>query len=164
MLDTPEAAAGEVRDLRLHGLAFGRQRGTLLVELQGCRVEAVALAGGWRTVVEHVSEVRTAAGAVDLRADHAVTVIHVTRDVLGIDRLIEARPAGARMELVLAGEQRQPADHAAVGALFLVVEQRAAERGLGVRLLRDTVGVRVELAGQPLYLVARQGGNVVLGL
>jgi len=40
-----------------------------------------------------------AAAAADLGADHAVALIDDLRDVVGVERLSEARPSGARLEL-----------------------------------------------------------------
>src|SRR5689334_18995384 len=59
-------------------------------------VDAVAQAGGFRSVVEHVSHVSAAAAAVDFRARHP------ERRVLGfangiVERFPEARPAGAAL-------------------------------------------------------------------
>src|SRR5450755_2281727 len=88
-------------------------------ELQRDAVVAVALAGRRRAVVEDVALVAAAAHAVVLgaRDDHL--------DVgLGDDRArqrgVEARPAGAALELGLRGEERKVAagaDEAAVAML-----------------------------------------------
>src|SRR5690606_41123701 len=70
-------------------------RGRVRDELEGDRVEAVALArGGW-AVVEDVAQVGVAALTADLHADHAVALVEQLGDVLRIERRIEARPAGA---------------------------------------------------------------------
>src|SRR6185369_6606584 len=63
------------------------------------RVDAVALAGRRRAVVEHVPEVAAAARAVHLVARHAERVVLADLDAARLDRLPEARPAGAALEL-----------------------------------------------------------------
>src|SRR5689334_20135392 len=72
-------------------------------EPEGGRVHAVTEPGGLGAVVEHVAEVAAAA-----RAPHfvalAVTIL-AHRDMRGGDRLVEAGPAGARLELGLGAEE-----------------------------------------------------------
>src|SRR5262245_16727728 len=81
-------------------------------ELHRHRVQAIAPARRPRAVVEHVAEVAVAAAAADLGADHAVALVDQLRDVIGIERLSEARPAGARLELRIGLEKRQAAQTA----------------------------------------------------
>src|SRR5689334_19100236 len=66
-----------------------------LVEIERGRVDAVTQPGGVRAVLEHVAEVRIAAAALDLGADHAVADIAVLRDVGRHGGPQEARPAAA---------------------------------------------------------------------
>src|SRR5690606_15438965 len=75
-------------------------------------------------VREHVSEVAAAAAAVHLRAHHAVAAIDARADG-AVDRLEEARPAGAALELRAAPEERLAAAGARERALPLLVKQRA---------------------------------------
>src|SRR5258708_26168426 len=83
----------------------------------------------WRRPVgKHVPEVAVAAPAADLDALHAVRAITQRREVVGVERLVERRPARARLELRRRPEQRQPAQAAAVHTLVLVAQQAAAER------------------------------------
>ena len=190
VLGAPEAAAGEVRGHgggghggvllrrigargcgglaarqagRVLGERVGGQR-ALVVELERGGVEAVAQAGGLRAVLEDVAEVRAAAGAVDLVAHHAVAVVALRADVHRVDGGVEAGPAGARVELVLAREERQAAHDARVRALLVVVQEVPAERGLGARVLGDAVGLRRELRRQLLHRGRRERGHVVAGL
>ena len=94
---------------------------------------------------KHVAEMAIAARAQDLDAHHAVAAIGLGRDVLVGDRLEEARPAGARIELRVRRKQRQPATDARIDAGALVVEQRAAERPLGAMRARDRELLRRQL-------------------
>src|SRR2546425_13209153 len=82
-------------------------------------------------VGEHVPEVTVAAPATDLDALHAVRAVAQEREVVGVERLVERRPAGARLELGRRPEERQSAQPTAVHALRLVVQEAAAERRLG---------------------------------
>src|SRR5258708_38442077 len=86
----------------------------------------------WRRPVgKHVPEVAVAAPAADLDALHAVRAITQQREVVGVERLVERRPARARLELRSRPEQRQPAQAAAVDTLVLVAQKAAAERRPG---------------------------------
>ena len=122
------------------------------------------LARRFRTVLEQVAEVRPAAGAIDLGAGHAIAVVRDARHVGRVELAEEAWPAGAAVEFVLAGEERQAANDAVVEALFLVVEQVAAEGGLSAGLLGDLVLLRRELRGQFFDTLGAQGGDVEAGL
>src|SRR5207302_2096227 len=97
----------------------------LVRENEGFGVDAKAQAGRWRAVLEDVAKVGVAAGTDDFRADHAVAIVLVGEDVLGGDRLKEAGPASAGMELGAGGKQRQSTADAGVNALAFVVQQRA---------------------------------------
>ena len=79
--------------------------GGRLVEVERQAVHAVALAGGLRAVGEDVAEVRAAAPAAHLGADHAVGAVLDQLDGVGDLRLVEARPAAARLELRRRVEQ-----------------------------------------------------------
>ena len=190
VLGTPEAAAGEIRGhgggghggfllrrigargcgglaarqaCRVLGERVGGQR-ALVVELERGGIQAVTQAGGLGAVLEDVAEVRAAAGAVDLVAHHAVAGIALGAHVHRIDGRVEAGPAGAGVELVLAREERQSAHDARVRALLVVVEEVSAERGLGARVLGDAVGLGRELRRELLHHGRRERGHVVAGL
>ena len=100
-----------------------------------------------------MAKMRAAARAIDLDALHAVRVVFMSQHMLDVEGLEEARPTRARVELVGAGEQRQSANDAAVGAVLVVVEQRAAERSLSARLLRNSISLGIEFLGE--FLDAR---------
>src|ERR1044071_8615175 len=97
----------------------------LRLEVHRHAVDAVAEPRGRRTVGKHVTEMAAAAAAMHLGADHAVGSIHGFLDRTGL-RIVEARPAGATLELLLRLEQRLLAAGTVerAGALFEI--QRAA--------------------------------------
>eukprot|EP01025_Chloroclados_australasicus_P065450 TRINITY_DN8919_c0_g1_i4.p3 TRINITY_DN8919_c0_g1~~TRINITY_DN8919_c0_g1_i4.p3 ORF type:complete len:359 (+),score=80.99 TRINITY_DN8919_c0_g1_i4:28-1077(+) len=141
-LDAPEAAAGEVG----HADLAQRRDVTGFGEGQALAIDAEPHAGGLRAVVEDVAEVAVAASAEDLGADHAVAGVFLDVDVLVSDGLEEAGPARAAGELGVAGEERELAAGTGVDAVLFVIEQRAAEGGLGAGVAEDLVG----LGAQPL--------------
>src|SRR5829696_31053 len=90
------------RALLSRRLAFGRTPSEIVREgvafrheAHGDRIHAVALARGRRPVGKHMAEVALAAGAADLGADHAVAGVPHEGDMGAVDRIEEARPAGA---------------------------------------------------------------------
>ena len=92
---------------------------------------------GGRPVGKHVPQVRIADVAEGLDALHAVRRIEVIRDDAHLERLREARPARAAVELGCRVEQRRVAADAVVAA---GVEQRAhlrAERPFRAFAARD---------------------------
>ena len=106
-------------------------------------VVAVALAGGLGAVVKHMALVAAAARAVVLgaRPDQLEVALGVYR--VG-QRLPEAGPAGAAVVFGSAVEQRQEARRTEVGAVALLIVQRAAAGPFGVLLEQ----YRVSRAGQ----------------
>src|SRR5487761_792391 len=74
--------------------------GLLRFELSRRSVHAVAHTGGLRAVEEDVAEVTAAARAMDLRPFHQVSVVFACGH-RPVDRLEEARPAGAAFKLRL---------------------------------------------------------------
>src|SRR5687768_7194079 len=74
-------------------------------KVQGDAVDAVAQAGRRRAVGEHVAEVSAAAAAVHLGPHHAVGAIHGGLD-RSLERLEEARPSRAALELAPGHEER----------------------------------------------------------
>src|SRR5882724_8264688 len=88
-------------------------------------------------VGEHVPEVAVAAPATDLDALHAIRAVAQERQVIGVVRLVERRPAGAGLELGRRPKERQPAQPAPVHTLVFVVQKAAAERRLGAVVEED---------------------------
>src|SRR4051812_32194455 len=79
--------------------ALSKRSGLAAVEVQRAGVDAVALAGRARAVVEHVSQVGATARAPHLDAAHAVAVVRDQLHAVVGDRLPEARPPGPGFEL-----------------------------------------------------------------
>src|SRR6476620_12435632 len=75
-------------------------RTSLRLELHGDAVDAVAQTGRRRPVLEHVSEMAATAAAMHLSAYHAVACVRRRLDRAGRG-IVEARPAGAALELLL---------------------------------------------------------------
>src|SRR5689334_12669891 len=71
-------------------------------------VHAIAQAGRLRAIVEDVTEMAAATAAMHLGAQHAEGAVFRLADRV-LQRLIEARPAGAAFELGVRREQRQVA-------------------------------------------------------
>src|SRR5690606_4187199 len=88
-----------------------------------------ALARRLRSVLEDVTLMRTAAGAVILGARNSQLVICTETHVPGYHPG-EARPAGATLELGVGLEERQVTRRAHVGTFALLGVQRAGERTL----------------------------------
>ncbi len=87
-------------------------------------IHAVAHAGGLGAIGEDVAEMAAAARAVDLRARHQMSVIFARGHRSG-ERLQEARPAGAALELRLRLVERLAAAGAAEHARAVLVVERA---------------------------------------
>jgi hypothetical protein len=108
-----------------------------------------------------VALVAVAAGAARLDAHHAVADVLDRLDVRLVERRVEARPAGAALELGLVAEQRQAALAAAVDARRLLAEQAAAERRLGAVVQQDAaLFLVVEVGLEARALVVGGRGQV----
>src|SRR5205085_6840416 len=117
----------------------------LLREVEGDGVHAVPLSRRRRAVVEDVSEVRAAAGAVDLDAVHPVAVVVDELDVLPVDRLGEARPSGAGLELRVRREQLAATRGTSIEPVALLERVLPGEGSLGALEAQDLV----LLGGEP---------------
>src|SRR5690606_40949776 len=76
-----------------------------LREVERSRVDAIALPGGLRTVLEDVSQVRTAATAQHFLADHAMAGVADSAHPVAGERQPEARPPGPGVVLVRGAEE-----------------------------------------------------------
>ena len=101
-------------------------------KVQRLRVEAVALARWRRAVVEGVPKMAMAAGAADLGAGHAPTLVHMLFQVFFGGGTEEARPAGSRFELGRGVEEWQPAAGAQVPSGFVGGVEASTKRSLGL--------------------------------
>src|SRR5581483_5459306 len=121
------SSAGSSWNASLWSLSAGFTAGTVCgcallrarVELERTGVHAVALAGRCGAVREEMAEMAAAAAAQHLGADHAVAVVLDQLDVGVRGRLVEARPAGAGLELGVRAEELGAAARAAVRAVLL---------------------------------------------
>src|SRR5215204_4364353 len=133
-------------------------------ERGGVDAEALARRGG--SVVEYVSLVGAADGAVYLRAAHEEAAVLLRLDVVFVERLPEARPARAGIVFGVRREQGRPAGHAAVDSLLFVVVVLTAEGPLCALHSRDAVLLRGELVlplfFRLLYLPRRIGHAWIL--
>src|SRR5262249_34335396 len=130
------------------------------LEVEGSGVDAIAQPGGLGPVLEDVAEVRVAPAAMHLDPAHAVAVVRLDRNALFLRRLPEARPAAARIDLVMGAEQLGAATHAPVASLVVVVPVDAGEGRF-----RSLLAGNVKLLGRelrPPFLVGLHhfpGGN-----
>src|SRR5208337_669928 len=132
-----EKAAGEAGQMRVFGSLLGRRK------IGRHAVDAIAQPGGRRAVGKHVAEMRAASGAMHLGAGHAPAAVDRSLDRV-LDRRIEARPAGAAVELGLALEQWLATAGAGEHARALLPIERATARAFGAMFAHD----RVLLGGQ----------------
>src|SRR5256885_1530680 len=112
--------------------------GRLGRERQRQAVHAVAQARGLGAVVEDMAQVAAAAAAMHLGAQHAVGAVLARGHGL-VQRLPEAGPAGAAVELGLGREQRQRAARAGKGAGAVLLVQGAGAGALRAFLAQDLV-------------------------
>src|SRR5688500_13136758 len=79
----------------------------LLEKLQGDGIEAISEPRRRRPVGEDVAEMPVAARAANLGPHHAVAAIVDLADMIGVEGLGEAGPAGAALELAAGAEERE---------------------------------------------------------
>ena len=154
ILHTPEAAARQSRDGAAGGhlrivLVLLEERQVLAValrlelldrdEAERRRVDAVAQPRRRRPVVEDVTQVGVAVLGAHLGPRREQLAILATDDVFVLERPREARPAGARVELVEGAEERLARGDVDVDARLLVVPEGVAEGRLGRLVLSDFV-------------------------
>jgi hypothetical protein len=104
-----------------------------------------------RAVVEDVTEMCVALRARYFDAAHAVAPVLMLLDIPAGRRLVEARPASARVELRARLEEPRIAADAPISALAVLVPVGAREGALGSLLSRHTELLRRELTG-PLLI------------
>src|SRR5437899_916472 len=114
-------------------------------ELEGGRVDAVPQARRLRTVVEHVTQVRTAIRALDLGPPHEQTAILLLDDTSLLCWCPEARPTGPRFEFGRRGKELLTAYDARVQAGIVIVPVFSREGPLGSLVDDDVVLQRRQL-------------------
>src|SRR5215831_18828884 len=102
---------------------------SLRLEVQCHAVDAIAQMRRGRPILEHMAEMAAAAAAVHFRAHHPEATVAGGLD-RARNRVVEAGPAGAAVELGFRDEQRLPAADAGEGAGPLLIIERAAARRL----------------------------------
>src|ERR1044072_7334039 len=133
-------------------------------ELHRNRVETVAQPGRRRSVGKHVAEVRITSGAPDFRPHHAITAILDFPDMLRVEGLSEARPAGSALELLARSKQRQSAKSAGGNPSDLVVVQPGAAKGpRGTMVKNDLALFRREATGQFVASCVAQRPDIISG-
>ena len=110
------------------------------LERHGCRVDAVAQARWRRSVIENVTQVRITPFA-GYRGPYAPTGVFNLDNVLFGDRLPEARPAGAGIELRLRRKQGRATADAAKNPSLVQVPVGAGIGHLGIGPARYIEGV-----------------------
>src|SRR5271170_832266 len=94
------------------------------------------------TIIEYMAEVRITFGTRNCDSDHAITHVSGAANVLGGDRLPEARPACSGIELGLRAEQRAVAANAPVQTFVMQVPilSRVCDFGIGVTRYVESAG------------------------
>src|SRR3989338_7024417 len=101
-------------------------------ELQRRSINAVALAGGRRPVVEDVPQMTAASRTKRLFAMHPEAIVLFNPDVERRNLVPKPRPAGARFKLISVTKQIGPASHALINSLARLWNRTLfAERTLG---------------------------------
>src|ERR1700722_685369 len=127
---------------RIRSRSARRRRGRM--KLQRESVHAVAQAGRLRPIVENVTEVTTAAAAVNFGPQYPEGAIFMLAHRV-VERLPKTRPAGAALKFRCRGEQRQIAAGAGEDALAMLLEKRARPRAFGAFLAQDFILLRRQL-------------------
>ena len=97
-------------------------------EGEGCRVNAVPFAGGWRSVIEGVAQVGIATGTKDFSPVHPVTVVFFFSNIQIGDRFIIAGPACPGVEFSRCLKKVVAAPHATVYSRFFDSIEDTGER------------------------------------
>src|SRR5439155_5915386 len=94
------------------------------------RIDAVAQSRGSRPIIEDMAQMRVRMSGSHLGALHEQRAIGLLRDVAGLERLREARPAGARVELVARAGQRLAGHDVDVDPVLMIVPELVLEGAL----------------------------------
>jgi len=116
-------------------------------------IDAVAQAGGARTIGEDVAKMAAAAGTGDFNAPHAVAPVLVLIDGFGAGGDHKAGPAATGVELGAAHEEQRATCGAVVVAGFVILGEKAGEGALGAFFTQHLILLRRE-QGSPLSIAA----------
>ena len=100
-------------------------------------IDAVAQPGWSGAIGEHMTEVAIALGADHFRADHAVGDIAVFFHRIGVNHVVEAGPAGARIKLRARIKQCRATARAMELSVAFEIIVDAAPRTLGAFVAQD---------------------------
>src|SRR5262245_36282666 len=125
--------------------APGRRSLFLLLERAG--VDAVAQAGRLRAIGEDVPQMAAAAPAMHFGALHEMAAVGLRLDGVARHRGVEARPAGAGVELGVRIEERRATPGAHIGSRVVRVPKGSGEGTLGPLLAEHVVLQRRQLFG-----------------
>src|SRR5262245_26549530 len=151
---TADPTTGALRALRRRSCARSRLVCALARrKRQRDAVDAIARAGGFRSVGEDMAEMRIARCATNLGAAHEPRAILVLAHGARLGRRPEARPTGAGIEFGIRRKERRTAAHALEHAVALFAVERMREGGLGA-----------VLAGDPVLLGREQLSPLFVGL
>src|SRR5262249_49746910 len=121
------------------------RRPSLLLLLERRRVDAVAQPRRIRSVGKHVTEMAAALLAVHFGPRHEVALVALRLDGVGIEWLVEARPAGTGIEFRVPIEQRCATSGAHIHRFIVRVPIRPGEGALRPLLAEHVVLLRREL-------------------
>src|SRR5579884_2950804 len=111
----------------------------LLLKIERGRIDAVAQTSRRRPVLKDVPQMRPAAAAGDLGADHPEAGVGRFGNGAVMSRRDKARPSGAGIEFRVRAEELRAAADAFVGSTFVMIPILAGERRLGAFLARDVI-------------------------
>jgi hypothetical protein len=109
-------------------------------ELQGNAVDAVAEAGRSGAVIEDMSLMAAASSTVDFHPGHEKSGVRPFFHHLGIDRLPEAWPAGAAIELMFRGIGGQVTARAIIGARLVIFVERTRKGPFRIFMPQHLIG------------------------
>src|SRR5579859_126718 len=114
------------------------------MEHQRVAIHAIAQARRLRAIVEDVAKMTAAAPAMHLGPRHAESAVLGGADRV-VQRLVEARPTRAALELGVGRKQRQVAAGAGEDAFAVLLQKRARARPLRALIAQDFILLRREL-------------------
>ena len=118
--------------------------GLFRFEVERDTVHAVAQAGGFWSIGEDVAQMPAAIGALNFRAHRKPRAVLGGFHGIGTERLIEARPTGARLKFGFGWKQLLATAGTGEHALSLFGVQRAGTGALGTMLAQYAIGLGAE--------------------
>src|SRR5262245_39796569 len=114
------------------------------MEHQRIAIHAIAQARRLWPIIKDMAEMAAAAAAMHLGPGHAVGAILGGADGV-LQRLKEARPSGAALELGVGRKQRQVATGAGKNPLAMLLQKRARPGSLRALIAQDLILLRRQL-------------------